>query len=74
MKRTFAAIAVGLFAVGAVAAPAAADGHFGYGKEIKDECGASFGQLRQLSPHPVTPSAGAKNFVMSPDGLAFHCA
>lgn len=54
-----------------LAIPATASAGNGYGKTIKDECGASFGQLRQLSPHPVTPSSGAKSFVEN--ALALHC-
>jgi hypothetical protein len=42
-----------------------------YGKLIKEECGISFGQLRKLAPHGVTPSKGAKHFVEN--ALATHC-
>jgi hypothetical protein len=62
------AVMVGAAALLAIPATASAGG---YGKTIKDECGASFGQLRQLSPHPVTPSKGAKYFVENV--LASHC-
>jgi hypothetical protein len=44
----------------------------GYGKLIKKECGVSFGQLRKMAPHPVTPSKGARYFVESGE-LYEHC-
>jgi hypothetical protein len=72
MKRVISAVAVSMFAIGAVAAPAAAmPDEYGYGKTIKDRCDASFGQLRQASPHPVTPSKGAKSFAETV--LDVHC-
>ena len=60
MKRVLGISLAVAFAISTIAAPAMAGN--AYGKTIKDECGASFGQLRQLSPHPVTPSKGAKYF------------
>ena len=66
-------IAVVIGAAALLAIPATASAGDGYGKTIKDQCGASFGQLRQLSPHPVTPSSGAKSFVETPGVLALHC-
>jgi hypothetical protein len=44
----------------------------GYGKLIKKECGVSFGQLRKMAPHPVTPSKSARYFVESGE-LYEHC-
>jgi hypothetical protein len=64
-------IAAVIGAAALLAVPATASAGNGYGKTINDECGASFGQLRQLSPHPVTPSKGAKYFVENV--LASHC-
>jgi hypothetical protein len=66
MKRSAALVAAGALAMGAVAGIAnAADK--GHGKHIIDECGSSFGQLRQLAKATgdhgsVTPSAGARAF------------
>ena len=75
MKRVVAFAAAGALALSAFAGVAGAAPGNGnaYGKDIKDSCEASFGQLRQLSPHPVTPSSGAKNFATSANGVAFHC-
>ena len=67
MKKVVLAIAASAL----LAIPATASAGNGYGKTIKDECGASFGQLRNLSPHPVTPSKGAKYF--AEELLAVHC-
>ncbi len=79
MKRVVAAMAVSLFAVGAVAAPASAGN--GYGKFIKDECDAPFGKVLQagkaaaeMGAHPEIKNAkgGAKAFAMTiPD---VHCS
>ena len=69
--RALGIVAATALAVAAVGAPAAAASDKAYGKTIKDTCGASFGQLRQLSPHPVTPSKGAKNFAVNL--LSVHC-
>jgi hypothetical protein len=70
-KKAIATVAAAAFAIAALGAPVAADSHPAYGKTIKEACGASFGQLRQLSPHPVTPSKGAKSFA-NPAILAAH--
>jgi hypothetical protein len=70
MKKIAALVAAGALAMSAFAGVASAHGN-AYGKTIKDECGYSFGQLRQLSPHSVTPSKGAKYFVKNT--LASHC-
>jgi hypothetical protein len=67
MKKAILALA----AAALLAVPATASADDGYGKTIKDECGASFGQLRNLSPHPVTPSKGAKYF--AEELLSVHC-
>ena len=76
MKRTLGITLAVAFAISAVSAPAMAGN--GYGKQIKDQCGASFGQLRQASPHGVTPSKGAKYFATTEvepgvTVLDFHC-
>jgi hypothetical protein len=70
-KKALGILAASALAIAAIGAPVAADSDKAYGKTIKDACGASFGQLRQLSPHPVTPSKGAKNFA-NPAILAAH--
>ncbi len=73
MKMAVAIAAAGAMALGGLAASASAttDVGQGYGSYIKENCGMSFGQLRQASPHPVTPSAGAKAFAMN--SVAGHC-
>ena len=73
MRMAIAIAAAGAMAFGGLAASASAatDVGQGYGSYIKESCGMSFGQLRQASPHPVTPSAGAKAFAMN--GVAIHC-
>ena len=69
MKKTLGIALAAALAISAVSAPAMAGN--GYGKEIKDRCDASFGQLRKASPHPVTPSKGAKYFATTV--LDVHC-
>lgn len=64
-------IALVISAAALLAIPATASAGNGYGKTIKDECDASFGQLRKASSHPVTPSKGAKYF--AEELLAAHC-
>jgi hypothetical protein len=75
MRKIAALVAAGALSMSAFAGVASAHGN-AYGKTIKDECGYSFGQLRQLAKanpaHPsVTPSKGAKYFVQNT--LASHC-
>lgn len=74
MKRVLGAAFAVAFAVSAISAPAMAGN--GYGKQIKDECGLSYGQLVSIarkSGHVTGPVRGAKYFVKS-GLLAAHIA
>jgi hypothetical protein len=75
MKRTLAALGASVLIVGFGAGTAHAAGN-GYGKEIKDGCGASYGQLvstaRALG-HIEGSVGGAKNFVESGLAAAHGC-
>ena len=64
MKRALGISLAVAFAISAVSAPAMAGN--GYGKQIKDECGLSYGQLvssAKKSGHVSGPVRGAKYFV-----------
>ena len=66
MKRAIGISLAVAFAISAVSAPAMAGN--GYGKQIQDECGLSYGQLvsaGKKSGHVTGPVGGAKNFVDS---------
>lgn len=69
MRKALAAATAAVLAIGIAASPAAAQGH-GYGKKIKSEFGASYGQILNsvrgdTSVHGAVvfpPAAGAKAF------------
>ena len=77
MKRKIATlVAVAGIALGAAAVPAAAAGN-GYGKDIKDGCGATYGQLvssARQAGHITGGVNGAQNWVTSGLGTAHGCA
>jgi hypothetical protein len=66
-------------ALGAVAAPVAANGGNAWGKQIKEQCGVSYGQLvsagkaaARAGLHPDFTPSGAKGFVTGPV-FTVHC-
>jgi hypothetical protein len=78
MKKVIATSAAVALAISVFAAPAAAGN--GYGKTIKDECGASYGQLvsagkkaARAGGHPAFTPSGARGFVMNTDSFNLHC-
>jgi len=75
-KKIAAALAGGALVVGAALAAPAAASAAGYGKQINDGCGASYGQLvstaRDLG-HISGSVGGAKNFVESGLAAAHMC-
>ena len=71
-KKIVATVAATAFAIAAIGAPVAA----GYGKDIKDGCGASYGQLvaaARASGHVTGPVGGAANFINSGLAAAHGC-
>jgi len=82
MKRVVAFAAAGALALSAFAGVAGAAPGNGnaYGKTIKTECGASYGQLvsqgkqaARADLHPGFTPSGAKGFVMNTASFAIHC-
>lgn len=72
-KMTVAAVAIATAVTLALPAAASASG---YGKDIKDGCGASYGQLvstARASGHVAGPVSGAMNFVESGLAAAHGC-
>lgn len=75
MKRTIAALAAGALALGALAGTAgAAPNGKAHGKHIQEECGLSFGELRDLLADGPTLKRGAKHFATAEFGAAALCA
>lgn len=75
MRRTLAIAFAVAFALSSIAAPTMAGNKNAYGKQIKDQCGVSYGQLvkaAKQSGHVSGPVRGAKYFVVS-GLLAAHC-
>ncbi len=76
MKKTLAALGASVLIFGFSAGTAHAAGN-GYGKTIKDGCGASYGQLVSMaraSGHVEGSVGGAMNFVESGLADAHGCA
>ena len=68
MRRTLAIAFAVAFALSSIAAPTMAGNKNAYGKQIKDQCGVSYGQLvkaAKQSGHVSGPVRGAKYFVVS---------
>jgi hypothetical protein len=75
-RMKVAVIAITIATIGALAMPAAASAS-GYGKDIKDGCGYSYGQLNSMaraSGHVDGSVSGAKNFVESGLAAAHGCS
>jgi hypothetical protein len=78
LRTKIAAVVVaGGATLGLMAAPAAAGG---YGKQIKDDCRASYGQLvsagkaaARSGGHPAFTPSGARGFVENEASFALHC-
>lgn len=76
-KKIVAALAGGALAVGAALAAPAAASAAGYGKQINDGCGYSYGQLVSMARdagHVTGSVGGAKNFVESGLAAAHGCS
>jgi hypothetical protein len=75
VKKTLAIAFAVAFAISSIAAPTMAGNKNAYGKQIKDQCGVSYGQLvkaAKQSGHVTGPVRGAKYFVVS-GLLDAHC-
>ena len=75
MKKTLGLAFAVAFAISAISAPTMAGNGNAYGKQIKEQCGVSYGQLvkaAKKSGHVTGPVRGAKYFVKS-GLLDAHC-
>ncbi|GAA1466919.1 hypothetical protein [Microbacterium thalassium] len=76
-RKIAAALAGGALVVGAALAAPAAASAAGYGKQINDGCGASYGQLVSAARdagHVTGSVGGAKNFVVNGIAAAHRCS
>ncbi len=76
-RITMAVTAVTIAAMAAFAAPTAASAADGFGKQIKDGCGASYGQListARAAGHIDGSVGGARNWIESGLSAAHGCS